>query len=104
MISLNTFQHETASICVTLFELFIICISRQYEKSDERIEIWKLFAKNNRFGIIDAVLKAAIPHFGNRWVLFYFPISGFVSGQEIRKNGKVSVHLIYAIINIILII
>ena len=51
---------------MTLFELFIICISRQYEKSDERIEIWKLFAKNNRFGIIDAVLKAAIPHFGNR--------------------------------------
>lgn len=93
MISLNTFQHETASICVTLFELFIICISRQYEKSDERIEIWKLFAKNNRFGIIDAVLKAAIPHFGNRWVLFYFPISGFVSGREIRKNGKVSLFM-----------
>jgi len=64
--TVNLIGRPEASICVTLFELFIICISRQYEKSDERIEIWKLFAKNNRFGIIDAVLKAAIPHFGNR--------------------------------------
>ena len=77
-----------ASICVTLFELFIICISRQYEKSDERIEIWKLFAKNNRFGIIDAVLKAAIPHFGNRWVLLKYFILKIILENRIPKNGK----------------
>ena len=72
--SLSLLNTPDAPICTTLFELFIVCISRQYEKvgsrvvntsfyvifqPDERIEVWQLFHHSSRLQIIDELVRGA---------------------------------------------
>ena len=82
----------SAPLCTTLFELFIVCISRQYERPDERIDIWSLFHQPARLAIIDKLVRGAVRAAENSETGFHLLCR---AAQFIESLGKFFVYELY---------
>lgn len=49
-----------SNICLTLFEIFIVSVSRQVTSSSERVDLWVVFSSDDHLEIIELVLDRAL--------------------------------------------